>query len=125
MIIETIKKNGCVERKSDRGVLIKNIQTGEECGASFELPNDERIRQGLEPYYFVETEKIVTVEENMLENGLIERKSKNGRIIRNEQTGFEYAAAIDLPNYERKMRGLPPYSYVETERNIDEEGERI
>lgn len=56
-----------------------------------------------------------------LENGLIERKSDKGVYIKNEQIGYEYSAAIDIPNEERKKRGLEPYTYIETERAIEEE----
>ena len=57
--------------------------------------------------------------ETIIDNGLIERKSDRGVYIRNMQTGFEYTEAIDIPNEERIKRGLKPYSYIETERVIE------
>lgn len=59
--------------------------------------------------------------ETIIENGLVLRKSDRGVYIRNMQTGFEYTEAVDIPNTERIRRGLKPYSYVETERVIEEE----
>lgn len=58
--------------------------------------------------------------EKIIENGLVERKSDKGVYIRNQQTQFEYSVAIDIPNAERLKRGLKPYSYVETERVIED-----
>lgn len=58
--------------------------------------------------------------EKIIENGLVERKSDRGVYIRNMQTGFEYTVAIDIPNNERLRRGFAPYSYVETDRVIEE-----
>jgi hypothetical protein len=60
------------------------------------------------------------IKETILENGLIERKSDRGVYIRNEQLGHEYSSAVDLPNEKRKKLGLEEYSYVETERVIEE-----
>ena len=119
MIIEITLENGFVSRKSDRGVYIKNVQTGKECVASYELSNDVRINQGLEPYSFVETERIVSIDENILENGLIERKSVNGFYIKNVQLGHEYPSAVDIPNEKREKMGLEPYTYIETEKVVD------
>lgn len=59
------------------------------------------------------------ITEKIIENGLVERKSDRGVYIKNEQTEFEYTVAIDIPNDERLKRGLRPYSYVETERVIE------
>ncbi len=56
------------------------------------------------------------ITETILENGLVERKSDRGVLIKNEQTGLEYAVAVDLTNDERIKRGLMPYSYVEAEQ---------
>ncbi len=57
MIIETIMENGLVQRSSDRGVLVKNEQTGLEYTVAVDLTNDERIKRGITPYSYVETEK--------------------------------------------------------------------
>lgn len=60
------------------------------------------------------------ITETVLENGLVERKSDKGVYIKNEQTGNEYSAAVDLTNSERIEKGLEPYSYIETERAVEE-----
>ena len=57
MITETIIENGLIERKSDKGVFIRNMQTKAEYTVAVDLPNDERVKRGLEPYSYVETEK--------------------------------------------------------------------
>lgn len=62
MITETILENGLVERKSDKGVYIKNVQTGNEYSAAVDLPNSERETRGLLPYYYIETENIINDE---------------------------------------------------------------
>ncbi len=59
MITETKLENGLVERKSDRGVYIKNVQTGHEYSVAIDITNDERIKQGLQPYSYVETERAI------------------------------------------------------------------
>lgn len=59
MIIETIIENGLVERKSDRGVYIKNMQTGFEYTVAIDIPNTERIKRGLVPYSYIETARAI------------------------------------------------------------------
>lgn len=56
MITETILENGLIERKSDRGVYIKNEQTGGEYISAVDLPNEKRKKLGLKPYSYVETD---------------------------------------------------------------------
>ena len=60
------------------------------------------------------------ITETIIDNGLVLRKSDKGVYIKNMQTEFEYTEAIDIPNEERLKRGLKPYSYVETDRVIEE-----
>lgn len=62
--------------------------------------------------------------ETIIENGLVLRKSDKGVYIKNMQLDAEYIEAIDIPNEERLRRGLKPYSYVETDRVIEEEYKR-
>ena len=59
MIIETKLEDGLIERRSDRGVYIKNNVTGNECILAFDIPNEERIKRGLTPYTYSETERVV------------------------------------------------------------------
>ena len=59
MITETILENGLVRRQSDRGVYIRNEQTGGEHTYADDLPNEERIKLGLEEYTYVETERVI------------------------------------------------------------------
>ena len=59
MIIETLLENGLVERKSDRGVYIRNKQTNGEYTVVEDLPNEEREKLGLEPYSYEETDKVI------------------------------------------------------------------
>ena len=57
MITETVLENGLIRRQSDKNVLIKNEQTGHEYVHADDLPNEERLRLGLDVYTYVETEK--------------------------------------------------------------------
>ena len=59
MITETILENGLVKRKSDKGVYIKNEQTGSEHTSAVDMPNEERIKHGLEPYTYIETDRVI------------------------------------------------------------------
>ena len=59
MITETTLENGLVERKSDKGVYIKNEQTEREYISAVDIPNDEREKMGLEPYSYIETERVI------------------------------------------------------------------
>lgn len=59
MIIETILENGLIERKSDKGVYIKNNATGNEYVSAVDIPNEERIEKGLIPYTYSETERFI------------------------------------------------------------------
>ena len=58
-IIEKIIENGLVERKSDKGVYIKNQQTEFEYTVAIDIPNNERIKRGLKPYTYVETARAI------------------------------------------------------------------
>ena len=62
MITEIILENGLIERKSDRGVYIRNERTGGEYTSAVDLPNEKRKKLGLEEYSYVETERVVEVE---------------------------------------------------------------
>lgn len=55
MIIETIIENNLIERKSDKGVRIKNLITNNVYDIAVDLTNEERAAKGLEPYYYTET----------------------------------------------------------------------
>ena len=68
MIIERIIENGLIERKSDRGVYIRNMQTGFEYTEAIDIPNYERINRGLKPYSYIETERVIEVEKPESEN---------------------------------------------------------
>lgn len=61
MITDTILENGLIRRQSDRGVYIRNEQTGYEYAPyADDLSNEERIKLGLEPYTYVETDKLIS-----------------------------------------------------------------
>ena len=62
MIIETTLENKLVKRKSDKDVYIKNIQTGYEYTEAIDLPNEERLKRGLKPYSYEETDKAIEVD---------------------------------------------------------------
>lgn len=64
MITETILASGLIERKSDRGVYIRNEQTGDEYFVAVDLTNEDRKKYGLEEYTYVETEKAVEARES-------------------------------------------------------------
>lgn len=63
MIIETTLDNNLVERKSDQNVLIRNTVTDAEYEVAVDLTNEERVRRGFEPYYYVETDKPIEPDE--------------------------------------------------------------
>lgn len=62
MIIETILENGLVRSQSDIGLKIRNEQTGGEYDYADDLPNEIRIKQGLQPYSYVEVERVEDIE---------------------------------------------------------------
>ena len=68
MIVEKILENGLVERKSDRGVYIKNMQTEYEYTVAIDIPNTERLKRGLKPYSYIETERVIELEKPASEN---------------------------------------------------------
>lgn len=59
------------------------------------------------------------ITKTILENGLVKRKSDKNVYIKNEQTQYECAVAVDIPNRVRKKLGLEEYSYIETDRIIE------
>ena len=63
MIIKTILENGLIRRQSDRGVYIRNEQTGYEYAPyADDIPNRVRKKLGLEEYTYTETEKPIKKE---------------------------------------------------------------
>ena len=60
MVTETTLKNGLVKRQSSRGMYIRNEQTGGEYSEAIDLPNEIRVKRGLVPYTYVETDRIIT-----------------------------------------------------------------
>ena len=62
MIIEEINNN-LIKRYSDKFVKILNTTTMQEYDEAVDLINEERIRRGLEPYYYVETSNEIDKEE--------------------------------------------------------------
>lgn len=56
MIIKTKLEDGLIERKSDKGVYIKNNVTGSIHKVAIDLPNSERLRRRQIPYTYSETE---------------------------------------------------------------------
>lgn len=62
MIIPIELKSGLIRRQSDRGVYIRNEQTGGVYTAADDLPNERRKKIGLEEYTYVETERVIEVE---------------------------------------------------------------
>lgn len=69
MIIETKLDNNLVERKSDQNVFIRNTVTNAEYEIAVDLTNEERQKRGFEPYYYVETDKPIVVDETEVEHG--------------------------------------------------------
>lgn len=59
MIIETILENGLIERKSDKGVYIRNTITGAKHDVAVDIDNDKRIELGMSPYTYEETDEQV------------------------------------------------------------------
>ena len=59
MIVEKNTGNGLLERRSDRGVYIKNEQTGFEYEVAVDIENEQREKQGLTAYSYVETERVI------------------------------------------------------------------
>jgi hypothetical protein len=59
MVYLTKLDNGLVRWQSDNGLKIRNEQTGGEYDYADDLPNEIRIRQGLEPYSYVETDRVI------------------------------------------------------------------
>lgn len=64
MIIETILENGLVRTVSDCGLKVQNEQTGGIYDCADDVPNEERIKLGLEPYSYVETD--IPIEEGVI-----------------------------------------------------------
>ena len=62
MIIEEIN-DGLVRRYSDKFVKILNTTTMQEYDEAIDLINEERIRRGLEPYNYIETDNEIDKEE--------------------------------------------------------------
>ena len=69
MIIETTLENGLIERKSNKGVNIKNEVTGAEYAVAVDLPNAERTARGFEAYTYVETNRAISDEDYDLQAG--------------------------------------------------------
>ena len=63
MVTKTILENGLIRWKSDRGLKVHNQQTGGEYDYADDLPNEERIKLGLEAYSYIETEIPIESEE--------------------------------------------------------------
>ena len=59
MITETILENGLIRRQSDRGVYIRNDQTGGRYTYADDVPNEIKVKLGFEPYSYVETEELI------------------------------------------------------------------
>lgn len=62
MIIEEINNN-LIKRYSDKFVKILNTTTMQEYDEAVDLINEERIRRGLEPYNYIETDNEIDKEE--------------------------------------------------------------
>ena len=62
MIIEEIDNN-LIKRYSDKFVKILNTTTMQEYDEAVDLINEERIRRGLEPYIYIETNNEIDKEE--------------------------------------------------------------
>ena len=57
MIIETILENDLIERKSDKGVYIRNTVNGAKYDVAVDIDNERRIEMGMSPYTYEETDK--------------------------------------------------------------------
>ena len=73
MIIETIIENGLVLRKSDKGVYIKNMQLDAEYTEAIDIPNEERVRRGLKPYSYIETDRVIEKPLELEDSEIIEK----------------------------------------------------
>jgi hypothetical protein len=60
MVYPTNLDNGLVRRQSDKGLKIRNEQTGSEYDYADDLPNEIRVKLGLEPYSYVETDEFIS-----------------------------------------------------------------
>ena len=49
-------ENGLVRTMSDCGLKVQNVQTGGIYDYADDVPNEERIKLGLEPYSYIETD---------------------------------------------------------------------
>lgn len=57
MIIETYLENNRIERHSDKDVYIFNTVTECEYESAIDFTNEERVRRGLVPYTYIETDR--------------------------------------------------------------------